>query len=199
MADILQVRRDTAANWTSVDPTLAEGELGIETDTSLIKIGNGSDEWSALNYLTTQGETGLQGAAGAAGATGETGLQGAAGAAGATGAQGVTGIDLAVYDAGTFGTTGATINFSNGYNQEVTLVAGGETGVLYVGGMVTGQKGTVKFDYDANVVPVGSTGIKWANGLFPTLSGQTGIEDLGSFYFNGTSYYGQISLGYNYV
>lgn len=181
MADLLQVRRDTAANWTSVDPTLAEGELGIETDTSLIKIGNGSDEWTALGYLTTQGETGINGTNGTNGITG---------------AQGATGLDLSVYDAGTFGSTGCNIVFTNGYNQEVTLVTGGETGLLYVGGMATGQKGTVKFDYDRNVSPRGSTGIKWANGLFPVLSGQTGIEDLGSFYFNGASYYGQVSLGY---
>ena len=39
MADLIQIRRDTAANWTSVNPTLAQGELGIETDTSKVKAG----------------------------------------------------------------------------------------------------------------------------------------------------------------
>ena len=31
MATQIQVRRDTAANWTSADPTLATGEIGFET------------------------------------------------------------------------------------------------------------------------------------------------------------------------
>ena len=46
MADIIQLRRDTAANWTSVDPTLADGEMGIETDTLKQKIGDGSTAWT---------------------------------------------------------------------------------------------------------------------------------------------------------
>ena len=43
-------RRDTAANWTSTNPTLAAGELGFETDTLKFKIGNGSSAWTALTY-----------------------------------------------------------------------------------------------------------------------------------------------------
>jgi len=46
----LQVRRDTAANWTSTNPTLAAGEIGFETDTLKFKIGNGSTLWNALAY-----------------------------------------------------------------------------------------------------------------------------------------------------
>jgi len=48
----LQVRRDTAANWTSTNPTLAAGEIGFETDTLEFKIGNGSNTWSTLKYST---------------------------------------------------------------------------------------------------------------------------------------------------
>lgn len=48
---LIQVRRDTAANWTSVNPTLAAGELGLETDTGYMKVGNGSTSWTLLNYL----------------------------------------------------------------------------------------------------------------------------------------------------
>jgi hypothetical protein len=44
----IQVRRDTAANWTSSNPTLASGEIGYETDTGFFKIGNGSSAWTAL-------------------------------------------------------------------------------------------------------------------------------------------------------
>lgn len=44
------VRRDTAANWTSANPTLASGEHGFETDTGKFKIGNGSTAWNSLGY-----------------------------------------------------------------------------------------------------------------------------------------------------
>lgn len=47
----LQIRRDTAANWTSKNPILREGEYGLETDTKLIKIGDGSTNWIHLPYL----------------------------------------------------------------------------------------------------------------------------------------------------
>lgn len=46
----IQLRRDTAANWTSANPTLAAGELGLETDTAKYKIGNGSTAWNSLSY-----------------------------------------------------------------------------------------------------------------------------------------------------
>jgi hypothetical protein len=67
----LQLRRDTAANWTSANPTLAEGEIGIETDTGQFKIGNGSDAWDDLIYAGIEGDTGP------AGADGKTILSGA--------------------------------------------------------------------------------------------------------------------------
>lgn len=47
---VIQVRRDTAANWTSANPTLASGEVGFETDTLRFKIGNGSTAWTSLSY-----------------------------------------------------------------------------------------------------------------------------------------------------
>jgi hypothetical protein len=56
MADMIQIRRDTAANWTAANPILAQGELGAETDTSKIKIGDGSAVWSALSYLIDAGD-----------------------------------------------------------------------------------------------------------------------------------------------
>ena len=43
-------RRDTAANWTSANPTLLAGEIGIESDTSKIKLGTGSTAWTSLSY-----------------------------------------------------------------------------------------------------------------------------------------------------
>jgi hypothetical protein len=44
------IRRDTAANWTAANPTLASGELGGETDTGKLKLGNGSTAWNSLAY-----------------------------------------------------------------------------------------------------------------------------------------------------
>jgi hypothetical protein len=44
-------RRDTAANWTSFNPTLLAGEIGIESDTNKWKVGDGSAAWTALGYV----------------------------------------------------------------------------------------------------------------------------------------------------
>ena len=51
MPNRFQFRRDTAANWTSNDPVLSAGEPGYETDTGYLKVGTGSDAWTALKYL----------------------------------------------------------------------------------------------------------------------------------------------------
>jgi hypothetical protein len=48
----IQVRRGTASQWTSANPTLASGEWGFETDTLKTKIGNGSTAWNSLAYAT---------------------------------------------------------------------------------------------------------------------------------------------------
>ena len=50
MAVQIQLRRDTASNWTSANPTLAVGEFAIETDTDKYKIGDGSTAWTSLGY-----------------------------------------------------------------------------------------------------------------------------------------------------
>jgi len=55
MANRIQYRRDTAANWTSANPVLALGEPAVETDTGKQKIGDGTTAWSALTYLPTSG------------------------------------------------------------------------------------------------------------------------------------------------
>lgn len=48
---IIQQRRDTAANWTAVNPVLAEGEPGLETDTNELKYGDGVSDWNTLSYF----------------------------------------------------------------------------------------------------------------------------------------------------
>ncbi len=47
----LQIRRGTASQWTSANPTLAAGEMGVETDTRKVKIGDGTTGWTSLNYI----------------------------------------------------------------------------------------------------------------------------------------------------
>jgi hypothetical protein len=57
------IRRDTAAAWTAANPTLASGELGGETDTGKLKLGNGSTAWNSLAYqggvTSVNGNTGV--------------------------------------------------------------------------------------------------------------------------------------------
>lgn len=50
MAIQIQMRRATAASWTSVNPILASGEPGYETDTGKIKYGDGITAWTSLAY-----------------------------------------------------------------------------------------------------------------------------------------------------
>jgi hypothetical protein len=52
-ASILQVRRDLAVNWTAANPTLHQGEIGLEIDTLKIKFGDGATAWNALAYYST--------------------------------------------------------------------------------------------------------------------------------------------------
>jgi hypothetical protein len=56
-----RIRRDSAADWTSVNPTLGLGEPGLETDTNLVKYGDGATAWASLGYqkVRRQDITGL--------------------------------------------------------------------------------------------------------------------------------------------
>lgn len=47
----LQIRHDTAENWTTRNPVLAQGEYGLEANTFLIKVGDGVRDWAHLPYL----------------------------------------------------------------------------------------------------------------------------------------------------
>jgi hypothetical protein len=58
MAIQLQLRRDSASNWTSANPTLLEGEIGYETDTGSMKVGDGASDWATLAYWTGSGASG---------------------------------------------------------------------------------------------------------------------------------------------
>jgi hypothetical protein len=47
---LMKQRYDTAANWTTANPTLLAGEIGIESDTKKWKLGDGSTAWTSLGY-----------------------------------------------------------------------------------------------------------------------------------------------------
>lgn len=48
----LQVRRGSGELWTSVNPTLYAGEIGYETNTGKLKIGDGLTTWTSLDYVS---------------------------------------------------------------------------------------------------------------------------------------------------
>lgn len=50
MATTIKLRRDVAAEWTSINPVLSAGEPGFEADTGLLKIGDGVNNWNDLEY-----------------------------------------------------------------------------------------------------------------------------------------------------
>lgn len=55
MADLIQLRRGTAAQWTAANPVLRNGEPGAETDTKKLKVGDGTTAWNSLAYIGGSG------------------------------------------------------------------------------------------------------------------------------------------------
>lgn len=100
MAIQIQLRRGTAAQWTAANTLLAQGEMGLETDTGRFKVGDGSTIWNSLAYASgiqgTQGVQGTQGTQGTQGVQGTTGIQGFTGFQGIQGLQGL--LNTVVYD-----------------------------------------------------------------------------------------------------
>jgi hypothetical protein len=105
----IQLRRGTAAEWTAANPTLAEGEMGLEKDTGKFKVGTGVAVWSSLPYSSGPiGLTGATGPTGPIGPTGPTGSTGPTGLTGPTGPTGATGLTGATGPTGPTGVTGPT-------------------------------------------------------------------------------------------
>jgi hypothetical protein len=97
----IKLRRDTAANWTAVNPVLLEGEPGLELDTGKTKHGNGTSTWTQLPYSANTGYTGSIGNPGNVGIQGPVGFTGSNGV-GFVGSQGIIGFTgsqgVAAYD-----------------------------------------------------------------------------------------------------
>jgi hypothetical protein len=56
MATVIQVKRGTASAWTSANTVLTAGEIGFESDTKKMKVGDGSTAWTSLAYTATDGD-----------------------------------------------------------------------------------------------------------------------------------------------
>lgn len=159
----IQFRRGTAAEWSANNPTLAEGEMGIELDSRRFKIGDGDTEWNLLAYGGLQGDVGLTGATGIQGETGATGpLGGPIGATGATGSTGPTGATGQIGPIGPRGFTGAT-GSTGAIGSTGPIGASGEQGASGASGAsgATGATG-----------PIGASGLQGASGA----SGATGPD-----------------------
>lgn len=56
----IKVRRDTATNWSTTNPTLAAGEFGLDTTNARLKIGDGTTAWNSLGFLKAATATTLE-------------------------------------------------------------------------------------------------------------------------------------------
>ena len=123
-------KRMPASEWARSDFVLYDGELGVESDTGKVKVGNGRDRFSSLQYLTgpkgdrgERGQQGLQGIQGLRGLTGPQGPMGQTGPVGPQGPQGPRGEDGA---RGADGAPGQNIVNQNS-SQPLKYWAGTET------------------------------------------------------------------------
>lgn len=55
MAERIQLRRDTAANWEAANPVLAQGEPGYDLDNDILKVGDGETPWLDLDDIQAPG------------------------------------------------------------------------------------------------------------------------------------------------
>ncbi len=134
----IQIRRGTAAQWTSANPTLAAGEFGYETDTNKAKIGNGSSAWSALSYA-------ISGAAGTVTSiTAGTGLSG-----GTITSTGTIAIDTATTaDL----TTAQTLTNKTLTDPKINLAINAQTGTTYT--FVLADNGKVVTASNASAITI---------------------------------------------
>ena len=126
----IQIRRDTALNWTTANPILSSGEQGFETDTGKMKIGNGSSTWTALSYF-----------AGSGGGTGT--VTNVTGTAPITVINNTTAPTISISPVPTFttvtATAGLTVNSGTANLVGATSISLGAVGKLSITGGANGQ------------------------------------------------------------
>jgi hypothetical protein len=185
----IQFRRGTAAQWTTEDPILLAGEMGIETDTAKLKFGDGVTVWSGLSYYgggaVGSGPAGRDGFMAFPAEDGDPGMF-------VPGTPGTNGVD------GAAGTPGASIPFPGADGEDgATFLIPGRDGTIGVDGAV-GATGPASPPWPGNdgddgftfVVPgaSGTPGVDGAAGTpgasipFPGADGEDGL----SFFIPGT-------------
>lgn len=152
MAYQIQIRNDLAANWTSINPTLAQAEFGYESNTGKIKLGDGVTAWNSLSYsflasLTSFGFTNANGFTGSVANPTTTPTL--------TLSTSVTGI---LYGNGTSVAAAIAANFPT-LNQNTSGTASNVTGTVAIANGGTGQ-------VTANAA---------LNALLPSQTGNTGF------------------------
>ena len=170
MPDIkIQLRRGDSSTWQAANPILTSGEIGYDTDTLTLRLGDGLTGW---NYLPLIGHIGVTGETGPTGITnpgdqGPTGVQGRTGPrgnTGPTGPTGPTGISALFTTTGPIGRTGITgsTGFTGGTGPSGSTGYTGATGLTGPSGS-TGPTGTEG--------PIGPTGFIGPSGSL----GETGV------------------------
>ena len=177
MAIKIQLRRGTATEWTTANPTLMQGEMGVETDTLKVKIGNGTTAWTSLPYFTqgAKGDTGLTGATGAKGDKGDKGDVGETGPANVLSIGTVT-----VTAAGTDATATITGTAPN-QTLSLTIPKGDKGDVGDAATIAVGTVTTLPAGSPATVTNIGTSGAAVFDFGIPQ-----GTDDLRTYVKNGT-------------
>lgn len=151
----MQLRRGTTTEWSTTNPVLSQGELGLDTTQNKVKCGDGVNLYSVLPYIVgSDGAVGATGPSGAVGATGPSGPQGIAGVAGAVGATGAQGV---------VGSTGPTGSQGVQGNQGIQGIQGIQGNVGSAG--ATGRTGaTGATGAQGNIGPQGAQGVQGLKG-----------------------------------
>lgn len=191
MATQIQLRRDTADNWTSNNTILAIGEAGFETDTLKIKVGDGSTAWTSLSYLGGYG--GIPGSPGMVffnvnddlGANANLTFQTSTNTLSVNGNIQITNTAVATpYNVGSI-TDDLTINFNNGNHQYFTFsntVANKTITLLAPTNTKNGLIGSIRIKKD--VSPANATFVfakEWyfSGGAVPDINGSLTFEQFG--------------------
>ena len=156
MATKIQLRRDTASDWTSTNPTLAAGEFGWESDTNKFKIGDGATAWTSLAYASDGDTAGItfvgDDSTGTLVSQNETfkiaGTQNVTTAVSGDTLT-VTGPDLSSYATGSSTTTFTNKTFdANGTGNSISNI---ETADIAAGTLVTAAEGIASNDNDTTI------------------------------------------------